>query len=416
MSTFLQSHIVPFMKERMTRPVEAFCIFAPMISFFLPMDLFLILSSLACLMIVLNYKEFIKIVLHRYNYLLYIFAVYMTVLAAFNHNTLGLITSGFFYLVIIYVTYLRYKMTKGIFEAMMILCGIGSIFSLYYCSINFYATSTYKLFEFFMKYIPIPYAYITKIAENIRSTSTFVDPNYYGTICATIAVISVYYILKSIRNMKKDKILYRIKASFYTVVLIVNLYGLHLTQSRSSYLAFIAGVAFLILTYDLRLFIGLSVPVVLVIVFKFKPILTLFPRLDSINGSAATRLRIYGIAMKEIGKNPLFGKGFYTFPLIYAKYSKEYIIHAHNMILELLLSSGLVGVSILAARLVTLLWNPIRKWLKRDVEYMSLVLGILALVITSGYTDAVILFPQCFILFSLVLMSLEANDEKNEKN
>jgi O-antigen ligase len=411
MNNFLQLHIVPFMKERMNRPVETFCIFAPMISFFLPMDLFLIISTLACLLIVLNVKEFIKVVLYQYNYLLYIFAVYMTVLAAVNSNTLGLITSGFFYLVVIYVTYLRYKITKGIFEAMMILCGIGSIFSLYYCSINFYATSTYKLFAFFMKYIPIPYAYITKIAENIRSTSTFVDPNYYGTICATIAVISVYYILKSIRNMKHDRIVYRVKASFYTVVLIVNLYGLHLTQSRSSYLAFIAGVAFLILTYDLRLFIGLLVPLVLVVVFKFKPILTLFPRLDSVGGSAATRLSIYGIAMKEIGKNLFFGKGFYTFPLIYAKYSKVYTIHAHNMILELLLSSGLVGVSILALRLITLIGDPIRRWLKKDVEYMSLVLGTLALMIASGYTDAVILFPQCFILFSLVLMSLEVNHE-----
>lgn len=416
MNTFLHSNIYPFLKVRVARPVETFCIFAPMISFFLPMDLFLIFSTLACLLIIFNMKEFITVIRYHYNYLLYIFAIYMTVLATLNHNTLGLITSGFFYLVVIYVTYLRYKMTKGIFEALMILCGVGSMFSLYYCSVNFYSTSTYKLFGFFMKYIPIPYAYITKIAENIRSTSTFVDPNYYGNICATIALISVYYILKSLRNFKKDKTLYTVKTSFYIAVLAVNLYGLNLTQSRSSYLAFIAGVAFLILTYDIRLFIGLLIPVVLVVVFKFKPILTLFPRLDSLNGSAATRLRIYGIAMKEIGKNLFFGKGFYTFPLIYAKYSNEYSIHAHNMILELLLSSGLVGVSILALRLVTLVWNPICNWLKKDMEYMPLVLGLLALVTASGYTDAVILFPQCFILFSLILTSLEVKDEKNKEN
>lgn len=415
MNTFLHTHIYPFMKERTAHPVETFCIFAPMIAFFLPVDMFLLFSSLACLVIILNIKEFIKVILYSYNYLLYIFALYMTLLAAINHNMLGLITSGLFYLVVIYVSYLRFKMNKGIFEAMMILCGFGSMFSLYYCTVNFYSTSTYKLFAFFMHYIPISYAYITHIAENIRSTSTFVDPNYYGNICAAIGLISMYYILKSFRNFLKDKTLYSVKIAFYLIVLAVNLYGLNLTQSRSSYLAFIAGVAFLILTYDLRLFIGLLIPVVLVIVFKYKPILTLFPRLDSLNGSATTRLKIYSIAMQEIGKHPFFGKGFYTYPLIYAKYSNEYSIHAHNMILELMLSSGLAGLSVLAAGIAKMLWNPIRQWLKKDMEYMPLVLGLLALVTASGYTDAVILFPQCFILFSLILTSLEVNNEKNKE-
>jgi hypothetical protein len=63
-----------------------------------------------------------------------------------------------------------------------------------------------------------------------------------------------------------------------------------------------------------------------------------------------------------------------------------------------------------------MVWNPLRQWLKRDMEYMPLVLGLLALVTASGFTDAVILFPQCFILFSLVLTSLEVKDEKIKEN
>lgn len=416
MNLYLRSKINPYIKERITHPIETFCVFSPMISFFFPMDIFLGISIIACLLIVINFKEFIKVILFHTNYLLYIFAIYMSVLAALNNNTLGLITSGFFYLVVIYVTYLRYKMTKVIFETLMVICGIGSMFSLYYCTINFYTTSTFRLFAFFIKFIPIPYAYITRIADNIRSTSTFVDPNYYGNISAIIAVISVFYILQSIRNLKKNKTGYMVKIVFYLVVLGVNLYGLHLTQSRSSYLALIAGIAFLILTFDFRLFIGLLIPIVLIIVFKFTPILHLFPRLDSLGVSASTRLKIYDVALQEIRKSVFFGKGFYTLPLLYPKSSAGYNIHAHNMILELFLSSGLVGVSILGARLITLVWHPIRKWIKKDVYYMPLALGILALEIASGYTDAVILFPQCFILFSLVLMSLEANDDKIKEN
>ncbi|HAM63373.1 MAG: hypothetical protein A2Y20_08625 [Firmicutes bacterium GWF2_51_9] len=410
-----QNMVFTYLKERMIHPLETFCLFVPMVSFFLPVDLFLIGLTSSTLLILLNVGELKKIVFGHHNYLLYLFCFYMFVLASVNRNVLGQIASGLFFLVVVYVTYLRTKMTRELFEAMMVLCGIGSMFSLYYCTVDFYSTSTFLILDFFAKYIPIPYVYITEIAKNLRSTSTFINSNFYGNISAVMSLIVVYFILQGIRQRKTNPSLSWVKIQFYAVVLIVNLYGLSLTQSRSSVLALLAGLAFLILTFDVRWFIALLIPSVLVIVFRFEPILSLLPRLDSLAGSASTRLEIYRIAMQEIRMNLFFGKGFYTFPMIYAKYTANYNLHAHNLVLEFMLSSGLVGTSLLVARFVSLLNRPIKEWFVKEHEYMPLLLGIIALEIANGYTDVVLLLPQCFILFSLVLMCVEVDHEKNKK-
>ena len=411
-----QNTVFTYLKKRMIHPLETFCIFIPMVSFFLPVDLFLLGLSSSVLLILMDAKNVKKLVFTHHNYLLYLFCFYMFVLASVNKNVLGQIASGLFFLVVVYVTYLRTKMDRGLFEELMVLCGIGSMFSLYYCTVDFYSTSTFLLLDFFAKYIPIPYTFITEIAKNLRSTSTFINSNFYGNISAVLSLIAVYYILREFRIRKIHPDASWRKMAFYTIVLIVNLYGLSLTQSRSSVLALLAGLAFLILTFDVRWFIALLIPAILVIVFRFEPILSLLPRMDSLAGSASTRLEIYHIAMQEIRMNLFFGKGLYTFPMIYAKYTDVYNLHAHNLVLEFMLSAGLVGTSLLVARFVSLIYRPIKEWFVKENEYMPLLLGVIALEIANGYTDVVLLLPQCFILFSLVLMCTEVNHEENQKN
>ncbi|MRS05710.1 hypothetical protein EG832_21210, partial [bacterium] len=298
-----QNTVFTYLKKRMIHPMETFCIFIPMVSFFLPVDLFLLGLSSSVLLILMDAKNVKKLVFTHHNYLLYLFCFYMFVLASVNKNVLGQIASGLFFLVVVYVTYLRTKMDRGLFEELMVLCGIGSMFSLYYCTVDFYSTSTFLLLDFFAKYIPIPYTFITEIAKNLRSTSTFINSNFYGNISAVLSLIAVYNILREFRIRKSHPDASWRKMAFYTIVLIVNLYGLSLTQSRSSVLALLAGLAFLILTFDVRWFIALLIPSILVIVFRFEPILSLLPRLDSLAGSASTRLEIYRIAMQEIRMN-----------------------------------------------------------------------------------------------------------------
>jgi hypothetical protein len=47
---------------------------------------------------------------------------------------------------------------------------------------------------------------------------------------------------------------------------------------------------------------------------------------------------------------------------------------------------------------------------------MPLVLGVIALEVVNGLTDAVLIFPQSFILLSIVLLSLELNDKTDPQS
>jgi len=390
---------------------ETYNLYIPMITFFLPMDQFFLFGGIACLLIVLNVKEFIKVLMYKQNYILYVFSLYMTLLAYFNNNTLGFMASFFLWLVTIYTTYVRYKLTKIRFELMMIICGLGSMLSLYYTTVDFYTTSTYKLYLFFMEYILIPYQFITGIAENFRSTSTFINPNFYGHISAFIALVSVYYIIDSIYKFKQNWKLYSIKFIFYCVVLIINLISLRLTESRSAFIGLVIGLIFLLTVYDFKLFFIIVIPSLLFVYMNPEFLLKLFPRVDTIGLEAGIRIDLYLAAINEITHNILFGKGLYTMAFIIEDYGMKYQIHAHNLILEVFLSSGLVGFILLTWHFIVPLFKPIEEWIKKDHPYIPLVIGICALEIGNGFTDAVIVFPQTFILISLVFFSLEVKHE-----
>lgn len=390
---------------------EMIYIFLPLLASFLPLDQFFMIGFLLCAFILTDCIFFSKLICScKTNYIFY-YILYMFIASQYNENTMGIIAVGFLLLISIYISYLKFFITRKIFDVVMIIIGFGSMFSIYYSTIDFYTTTTYKLYEFFMDLIPIPYVYIKGFAEGVRSASTYVDPNFYGHISAFIALIALSYILSSLKQVYHKQWKFILKLSFYLFVLGVNLFALNLTQSRSAYVGFIIGAAVLILVFDARVFIALSIPVFLFIVFHYEAFLSLLPRLDSAALSLDYRLSLYKVAFQEIIKNPWFGKGFYTYPLVYQNYTTGYQLHTHNLLLELWLDSGLVGLSLLAGYFSSYVKRPLDQWVKRNREYLPLVSGILALEFVNGLTDAVLIFPQSFILLSIVLLSLELNDK-----
>lgn len=405
--------IKEFLKHNLTikNIVEIISIFLPIIASFLPMDLFLVIGTTICILLVINFRQFKHSFMYKGNFLFYIYAFYMGILALVNNNLLGLIAVFFLLLILIYISFLRTIITKIKFDVLMLVIALGSLFSLYYSTVNFYTTSTYSLYEFFMKLILIPYTFVVGIAEGVRSSSTFIQPNFYGHLSAFIALISLYYILSSLKKIYHKYYLYLLKLVFFVVILGVNLFALNLTQSRSAYIGFIVGALVLVLIFDTRLFIGLSITLGFLITTKYDRLLSLFPRLDTVSLDSVGRINLYKSAIEAIKDSWLFGKGFYTYPLVYQKYSTQYEIHTHNIFLELILDSGFVGISIVAAYYSTYIKRPFKDWVHRNKEYLPLVCGVLALEVANGLTDAVLIFPQSFILLSIVLLSLELNEK-----
>jgi len=396
-----------------TDTTERLLIFLPLVAFFLPLDIFFIFGLASCILVIINVKRFSTAIVLRKNYLYFIFSLYMLLLAYSNQNIMGLVAVFFLVLITIYVSFLRLILSKKLYESIMVVIGSGTFFSIYYSSIDFYTTSTYRLYEFFMKLIPLDYTFITEIADGVRSASTYVDPNFYGHISAFIALIASSYILSSLKKVYHKEWKYLLKLIFYLIVLGVNLFALNLTQSRSAFVGLIVGAAVLMIIFDARIFIAVSIPVFMFIVFKYDAFLSMLPRLDSAALSLEYRLSLYKAAFREIMKNPFFGKGFYTYPLVYQNYDTGYQLHTHNLFLELWLDSGLIGLALLAGYFSSYIKRPLDQWVKRNKEYLPLVGGILALEFVNGLSDAVLIFPQSFILLSLVLLSLEINDKQS---
>ena len=390
---------------------DAYRFYIPMISFFLPMDQFFLWGGLACVFIVLDIKSFKNVILYRKNWVLYIFTFLMTFLAWINQNTLGLIGSFFLILVTIYTTYLRMRLTRKRFEILSIILGLGSMVSLYYTTIDFYNTSSYQLYQFFMQYMTLNYRFISGIAEGIRSSSTYINPNFYAHISAFIALLALYQILIRLRKVIKDPINQITLILFYGLVIEVNLIALSLSQSRSSFIGLLIGTLFLLWALDRKgFFLGFLV-LSIYLIQDNQWLLQTFPRIENIDLSAEVRIDLYLTAIQEIKLNPLFGKGLYTMPLVIENYGLAYQIHAHNLFLEALLSSGVVGTLLLGYHFIIPLIKPFQLWIQSDHPYVPLVIGIAALEVATGFTDAVIVFPQTFLLISLVFFSVEVDHE-----
>ena len=119
--------------------------------------------------------------------------------------------------------------------------------------------------------------------------------------------------------------------------------------------------------------------------------------------------------MKGIKAHPLFGEGPLTYYHIYKQYGGHPTQHAHNVILDPLLSHGLIPCIIL---LVYLGSNLKEVWLlfKRriDMRLFSLIVAFLLTVLIHGILDYTIYWVQTSLLFFIVFSASSIYFHKEE--
>lgn len=385
---------------------------APMIAFFLPLDRFFLIGTIACVLMVLDVVTFWKALKHKGSYWFMVFTVFLAALSFWQNNLLGLMACGFLLLIVIYFTYLRYVMTPLIINGLVWIVGLGSLLSLYYTTVNFYGPDTVALYEFFIKYIPLGFSFISGVAGDPNPASTFISSNFYGHISAVIALISVAMIAEGFKGLRRHPIYSAIKVSAFIGVLGVNLYALDLTISWSAHLGLVAGVMVFALVKDWRWFLAISVVVVLVAWRQPQWLLEFFPPTDDWVMSAEYRFKLYAAAWQEVQKHPWIGRGLYTYPTVYKAYDTGYQVHTHNLMLEFLLSGGIAGVVLFGAYVKSVLGQAVKQWITKGHPRMALFWGMVALELANGLTDAVIVFPQSFVLFCLVLLMTEVETSR----
>jgi O-antigen ligase len=227
-----------------------------------------------------------------------------------------------------------------------------------------------------------------------RAQSTFMNANIYATAIEWVVLFCAYQLLRVEVG----------KRLFYEVTIALNLVGLYLCNSRTATVALGAGVLALMI-WNKRwraLLKTLAVAAAFVAVVYALPGLSF--RFGQVGNDLQLRLAIWHTALKGILANPLFGEGALTYLKIYGQYGGPAVIHAHNLLLEPLLSFGFVGTGLLVSSLLALFrgLRP-RQRSTEDRQIFSLILSILLSVLVHGLADVTILNIQTGLLFLVAL-------------
>lgn len=287
-------------------------------------------------------------------------------------------------LAIIVLKFITYAMTKRVFHAMLAAFCIMSIFCL--------------VVAFCQKLI------LVSTKHGMRFNSTFTNPNIYSTVIETVILVAMYCYMVS--QNKKEK-------TFYVFVLLLNIAGLYLCQSRMAFIAVILSLPIMLSALNKRMlfsYIFIAVFVFTLIVFAFKDFL---PRASDIVKDFRLRWEIWTNAVREFKEHPLFGQGYLPYWRIYSDYALGGHKHAHNILLEMLMSFGTVGTGLGVSFFAINIAKLYRLYKKKVCHHrFTLAIALLLAVMIHGITDITIFWPQTGALISIVLLYSSSYESK----
>jgi O-antigen ligase len=190
--------------------------------------------------------------------------------------------------------------------------------------------------------------------------------NATGSVLAVVCVLILVFFLKEKNNRLK---------LLYILILLINILGLFITKSRSSYVGFAAGTIFVLWFHYRsagRFFRAAGIITLLLgpfiyITGVYKRIIQIF---DFSSNPTTTRFELWDSAWTLFSKSPVFGIGFGRFNDIFSTDRNEFIIsrlkgipgvfsyygdqifyfdasHAHNSYLQFMAETGIVGLVLL---------------------------------------------------------------------
>lgn len=297
--------------------------------------------------------------------------------ASIYNNYIGIGYALLSYAIVICGLYLRSVMTQSLFRrAMDTVC---------VCSIWCMAVAL------------IQKTVIFAAEEGYRPPSVFDNANYYGMMIEFIIAIALYRFFTNQRH-----------PAFYLMVIGVNLIGLYLCASFSSFLAMCAAAGVILVgrrnAKVSALFFGLMAACLLVII-AFP---SLLPRSSSeIEFTLTQRLSIWISSLRAFKRTPFFGRGPETYRMVWEQFGGPQTCHCHNLFLDMLLNYGIFGTAIaftyfiLQGRLLLLRY---RYGFCRSMDLLISALTVAVLV--HGLTDVTILWIQTICLLFLVTSSM----------
>ncbi|MDR3644924.1 MAG: O-antigen ligase family protein [Clostridia bacterium] len=229
------------------------------------------------------------------------------------------------------------------------------------------------------------------LAQFSRVSGVSYNPNFYAFIMEFIVVIAFYRLLTGRHPV------------FYIAVAAVNTAVIFLTDCRSAWAALFVGLLVLFALFKKKGgLIGLAAAVV-----AFGAAISLFPallpRVTDVGRTTAIRMAIWKGAFADFLRHPVFGRGL----LAYYQVTGVFITpHAHNIPLDLLECTGIVGFLLIIVYLVLALTEIVRASRSGGDPARAacaLCFGCLTVTMVHGITDMPLMGLQTGMLFFLVM-------------
>ena len=202
------------------------------------------------------------------------------------------------------------------------------------------------------------------IPQREGMTGLFNNANYLGAWLNLIWPFCLASLINTQRNFYE-------KLTIATFIFGTSL-SLILTNSRSAWIGMVIGTSLTIGRKKYKLFLILISIFILLIGIVIFPIFGEFPQLIlskvlpnqiwlEFSDLEISRLDIWKKAFGYIFKNPIFGSGAGSFTALYKIDSSLWKGHAHNLIIELIISYGLPGGLLIFGNIFAMLRNAIKK-------------------------------------------------------
>lgn len=266
-----------------------------------------------------------KIFVHKGSFILLLFTVMTVIVAIVYGNKVGLVRTGVFAMMAVVAFVARALANRRFYERLMNCLIIGAVLETVVCIVE--------------RIIHIK-------DEGYRCQALFTNPNFFGIAIAIAILICAY---KAVTHAK-HVYLYYIAAVFCAV-------SIYLCGSMSLWFVIFIGIfIMLVLNHEYKLlaiFMGV-IACAAVVLLLIPGIIT---RLNEVSSTTGNRVKIWTFAIEQIKEAPIFGRGFFSYKFLYntMKVARPEIYKAalcHNLLIESLLSFGVVGTLLIGTYMV----------------------------------------------------------------
>ena len=238
-----------------------------------------------------------------------------------------------------------------------------------------------------------------------RTASVFWNPNYYGYLLELFVILALY------RFEKRH-------SPWYLFILFSNLGSILFCDCRTAWAALGAALLFYVVHYKHNVkwvVVTMLITVAVVIIILLVPMFSGRLASNILNYDVNKRSKIWGDAIHWIRHRPVFGYGMDSYREICLRTNEPRVRwHSHNIILNVLLDFGTVGLAYFSAmigKIIKVLNKPQFCVVYSQIRSLIMVAGLATLI--HGVTDVPILGVQSAL--ALIFIVSGCSVERNER-